>query len=81
MVATVLSLQPECDTQKTKICVWTPTPHNAILQGQVVETVASSKCLGTVIDDELSFEWNTDKLWKKGKEGPATPSKDPGRPV
>lgn len=42
-----------------------PTSQNTILMAQVVDTIANYKYLGTMIDDQLSFECNTDMMCEK----------------
>lgn len=42
-----------------------PTSQNTILKGQVVDTIANYKYLGIMIDDQLSFECDTDVMCKK----------------
>ena len=41
-----------------------PAPINATVNGEIVQIVDSYKYLGTIIDNKLTFERNTDMLIK-----------------
>ena len=39
-----------------------------MIKGQTVETVSTFKCLGTVIDENLTFTDNVDHIYKKAQQ-------------
>ena len=63
----------ELNISKTKdLCIdFRRGPHATqytVIHGQPVETVSNYKYLGTIIDDKLKFDENTDSLCKKGQQ-------------
>lgn len=45
-----------------------PSPDITVMDGQAVETVESCKYLGTILDNKLTFEKNTDSIYKKSQQ-------------
>lgn len=45
-----------------------PAPQNSVVKGEAVEIVSNYKYLGTVIDNNLKFNCNTEALCKKGQQ-------------
>ena len=45
-----------------------PSPNSTVIDGQDVEIVESYKYLGTKIDNKLTFESNTNKIYKKSQQ-------------
>ena len=44
------------------------SPRKSLANGETVDIVKSYKYLGTIIDDKLKFDLNTDMLYKKGQQ-------------
>lgn len=42
-----------------------PSSQSNIVKGQTVGMVSNYKYLGTMIDNRLKFNWNTEMLWRK----------------
>lgn len=45
-----------------------PSPDSTVIDGREVEVVESYKYLGTIIDNKLTFESNTNTIYKKSQQ-------------
>lgn len=45
-----------------------PSPDITVMDGQAVETVESYTYLGTILDNKLTLEKNTDSIYKKSQQ-------------